>query len=150
MSKVNELSDKIKNSLPQLSILVANAEAVGTQQALGDVLNRIFTLNRNSSDGQIGKYVLGPYKRKRQAKGFQVSQIDLQFTGDLFNSIGVGQLNGKPAVGIFGTLNSDKANNIEKNYGPIFQASKIESEKSIDSAKEFLFSGIIKLMESWS
>jgi hypothetical protein len=147
---LNEISKNIEASLPEISILVANAEVVANTDALGNILDRIFTLNKNTAGQPIGKYKQGPYKRKRKEKGLQTTQIDFQFTGDLFNSVKVGVLNGKPAVGITSPNRAEVSRNLDKKFGTVFQASVSERDEALVKAREFMFEGLRKIMRSWS
>lgn len=156
MGQFKDLGKKISASIPNLEIIAANAEVVANEDALGAISQRIFVDGKNSSGNDIGKYAgsesksKGRYKAKRNAAGRRIDKVDLQFTGDLFNSLQLGTLNGKPAVGIISQKQADVADNNEKRFGPVFQATDGERSNAIELARAFMFDGIKKEMKKWS
>lgn len=147
---LKDLANKIERSIPKVSVLVANAEVLGTTTALGDITRRIFNEGKLTNGGNIGNYTSPPYKKKRQKKGLQIQYIDLQFSGDLFNSIGIGKFNDKPAVGIKSEKENDVAQHLEKKYGEIFVASKEERNIALETARDYMFAGLKEVIKSWS
>jgi hypothetical protein len=150
MGNLEDLSKKIEASIPRLQAASANAEVVANNEALGTILGRIFNDGQKTNGSKIGSYTSESYKRKRESAGLQTNQIDLQFEGDLFNSVQVGTLNGRPAVGIINSDEAEISGHLEERYGPIFQASLSEREQAISTARDFMFNAIRKEIKTWS
>ncbi len=150
MPTIKQLQLNIEASIPEISVLAANAEVLANNDALGNVLDRIFTLGKRSDGTPIGQYKSEGYKKKRSKAGRQTTMVDFQFTGDLFNSIQVGSLNNRPAVGIVSNAKAEIADNLEKRFGVVFSASIDERDKAIEVARDYMFDGLKKIMQSWS
>lgn len=149
-NKVQEIAKKIEQSIPEISILAADAEVLANNNALGDITRRIFNEGKRADGAAIGPYTNDQYKRRRSGEGLQINYVDLQFSGDLFGAVNVGTLNGKPAVGITNQDSADIAAYNEKRYGTIFSATDEERRVSMETAREFMFEGIKKIVRSWS
>jgi hypothetical protein len=156
MSQFKDLGKKIAASIPNLEIIAANAEIVANEDALGAISQRIFVDGKNADGTDIGQYAgensksKGRYKAKRNAAGRRIDKVDLQFNGNLFNSLQLGTLNGKPAVGIISPKQADIADHNEKRFGIVFQATEQEKDNAIELARAFMFDGIKKEMKKWS
>lgn len=147
---INELTSKIERSLPQISIIAANAEVLGNNTALGDIGRRIFNEGKRSDGSNIGNYTNAPYINRRTSQGRQVNYMDFQFSGDLFNSLQVGLLNGKPAVGIISQKEADISGYLEEKHGTVFQASEEERKIAMEVTRDYAFNKIKELMKTWS
>jgi hypothetical protein len=147
---LNQLAQKINASIPKIEALVINAEVVATTDAIGVVTRRIFNEGKLRDGGSIGNYTSPPYKRRRELKGRQTKFIDLQFTGDLFNSIKVGQFNGHSSIGIVSDKENDVANHLEGRYGVIFTASDEERAVATEVARNYMFAKLKDIIKSWS
>ena len=66
---------------------------VGMKDLEGRVKQRVFNEHRDSADTSLGNYKNKEWKRKRVKAGLQVSEVDLQYTGALKNSLTTGQDN---------------------------------------------------------
>lgn len=150
MQDLKQIQAKIEATIPQIELLAANAEVLANNDALGNVLDRIFTLNKKTDGTPIGKYKEGSYKNKRKKAGMQTSSIDFQFTGDLFNSVQLGQLKGKPAVGIVNNKKAEIADHLEGRFGIVFQASESERDQAMNVARDYMFEGLKEIMKQWS
>lgn len=147
---IKEITKKIEASLPEISVIAANADVLANNTALGDITRRIFNEGKRSDGSSIGQYKVGPYKNKRESSGRQTNYIDFQFSGDLFYSIQVGNLNGKPAVGIISQKEADISENLEKRFGTVFQASEEERKIALETARDYTFEKLKELMKTWS
>lgn len=150
MSNLNDIAKNIEATLPQISQLAADAEVLANNDALGNVLDRIFTLNKKTDGTPIGKYKSESYKNKRKKAGRQTSSVDFQFNGDLFNSVQLGQLNNKPAVGIVNQKTAEIADHLEARFGTVFSASQAERDAAMEVAREYMFEGLKNIMKQWS
>lgn len=81
------------NRISTLSTAVASARGdvlyLGGLDLLGEMLGRIFNDGKDSAGKPIGKYKSKSWIKTRSLNGRQTGFVDLQFTGDLFNSIQV-------------------------------------------------------------
>lgn len=148
---LNQLGKKITASIPKIQVAMANSEVAGVQSVLGDITSRIFVKGIKTDGTDIGQYVAGPYKAKRNENGKRIDKVDLQYNGDLFNSVTTGSFKGKPAVGINSKKEDEIAGYNEERYGTIFVASQSEKEAAVVSARDFLFNELGKIIrQSWS
>lgn len=147
---LNQLAKKIRASIPQISIAMANSEVAAMKSTEGQIIGRIFVDGVKTDGTDIGQYVSGPYKAKRNANGKRIDKVDLQYNGDLFNSIKTGTFNGKPAVGIDSKKQDEIAGFNEERYGTIFVASDEEKKAAADSARDFLFKELKRIIGTWS
>jgi len=147
---LNQLAKKITASIPKIEVLTANAEVVATTTAQGDIIRRIFNEGKRTDGASIGLYTSPPYKRRRESEGRQTKYVDLQFSGDLFNSIGIGQFNGNAAVGIKSEKENDIANHNETRYGTIFTASDEEKAIAQQVARDYMFNALKNIIKGWS
>lgn len=147
---LQQLANKIQRTLPSISVAVANSEVVGTSTALGDITRRIFNEGKRTDGANIGNYTSPPYIARRKNKSLQVNYIDLQFSGDLFNSIKQGRFNDNPAVGIVSEKENDVADHLEKRFGMIFTASEEEKKIAAETAKDYFFTELKKIIKTWS
>jgi hypothetical protein len=92
IQKIMELNDLLAR-ISTLSTAVASARGdvlyLGGLDLLGEMLGRIFNDGKDSTDKPIGKYKSKSWIKTRSLNGRQTGFVDLQFTGDLFNSIQV-------------------------------------------------------------
>jgi hypothetical protein len=81
------------NRISTLSTAVASARGdvlyLGGLDLLGEMLGRIFNDGKDSAGKGIGKYKSKSWIKTRSLNGRQTGFVDLQFTGDLFNSMQV-------------------------------------------------------------
>lgn len=150
MPKISEIQGKIEATIPMIAQIAANAEVLACNDVLGSVADRIFTLGKRTDGSAIGEYKIGPYKQKRKNLGRQTSYVDFQFKGDLFNSLNVGVLNDKPAVGIVSEEQAIISDHLDKRFGITFQASIGERDKAIAVAREYLFANLKEVVKKWS
>lgn len=150
MSNLKQIALNIKSSIPSIKVAMANSEVVGCKFVEGDITSRIFVKGLKTDGSDIGQYVNGPYKAKRNENGKRIDKVDLQYNGDLFNSIGTGKFNGKSAVGINNQKQNEIAGFNEERYGTIFVASDEEKRVSAESARDFLFKELKRIIGTWS
>jgi len=150
MASLTEISRRINASIPKLSVIAANGELLAANESLGAITYRIFNEGLKADGSPIGQYKNKYYQKRRSSKGRQTKYVDLQFTGDLFNSINVGELNGKPAVGITTKYGKDVAGYNEERYGEIFQASDSERDNALRIAQDFAIKELRNLIKGWS
>ena len=62
---------------------------LGAKRIEGLLKRRVFNDGKDSKGDSIGQYKSKKWKKKREEKGRQIGYIDLEFTGDLRNSIQV-------------------------------------------------------------
>lgn len=89
--KVDLLTRQIINYKGTLLLL-------GGKYLEGEMKQRIFNRGLNSSESPIGEYTSKWWKKKRDERGNQIGYVDLEFTGDLRNSIQVVQENNSEVV----------------------------------------------------
>jgi hypothetical protein len=85
--------DVLLNRISTISTAVASTRTdvlyLGGLDLLGEMLGRIFNDGKDSANKPIGKYKSKPWIKNRTSKGLQTGFVDLQFSGDLFNSMQV-------------------------------------------------------------
>lgn len=102
-TKINDLANQIANYKGTLLLL-------GGKYLEGEMKQRIFNRGLNSSESPIGAYKSKFWKKKRDERGNQIGYVDLEFSGDLRNSIQVVQENKSEVVlAIISDLEYNKA-----------------------------------------
>lgn len=141
---LDELNKKLEEVAEDMAKLAVDAPFAVVKNVEGIYLKRIFNRGLDTNGSSIGEYKKASYKKKRDAEGRQTDYVDLQFKGDLFNSIQSGTQDEK-AVIFFNNQNELKiANHLTTKYKKdIFQVS--ESEK--ETAKQFMLDYIRSGME---
>ncbi len=85
--------EQFKNRITLISQLLAQKSGdflfLGGKYAEGAMKFRIFNEGRATDGGAIGAYKSKSWIKKRSESGRQVGKVDLEFTGDLRNSIQV-------------------------------------------------------------
>lgn len=83
--------EEFKKTLNAIALELTRAKGelllLGGKDIEGRMKSRIFNKGLNSQDAPIGKYKSKSWIKKRQSKGRAVSKVDLEFSGDLRNSI---------------------------------------------------------------
>lgn len=91
------------------------------------------------------------YKQLRQLKGLRIDKVDLQFTGKLFESIEVVELNDKFVLGITDKGRADIAGYLEKKYGKdIFVIKGAEKEELMRKVTEYVTKLFSESTAKWS
>jgi len=128
------------------TFLTKRAEASLTKKQRADLAKKRLKIGKNNQQDFDGL----TYKELRKLKGLQTDYVDLQFNGDLFNSVNVGNFNGRPAIGIVGEKQSKIAGYHDDKYGVIFTASKEEKRIAAESARDYLFKELKRIIGTWS
>lgn len=101
--------DQFKNRITLISRLIAQKRGdflfLGGKYVEGAMKFRIFTEGRDSSGGSIGSYKSKSWIKKRSENGRQVGKVDLEYSGDLRNSIQVVKDGNEVVIAI---INDDK------------------------------------------
>jgi hypothetical protein len=91
------------------------------------------------------------YKELRELKGLQVEFVDLQFTGQLFESIQVVNQNDKAIVAITNQDRAKVADYLEKKYDKaIFSLAKEERLQVMEKTATFAQKEVQKIIQRWS
>lgn len=121
--------------------IILNAPFAAAVDLQGVMMQRIFNKGEDAEGNDIGLYKDGPYKKKREKRGFRVDKVDQQFSGSLFASIksGQGEEEGTGVVG-FNSLKEGKiARYNELRYDkPIYKPSLKEQEDARDFMLNFV------------
>lgn len=159
MPNLDEIAARIEASLPVISKAIADAQVVACKGVEADMLYRIFNEGEGTTK-RIGRYKTnkkGKYKgssqyiEKRKAKGLQTNYKDLQYSGDLFNSLQTGSLGGIPTVGIVNEKSAKIAEYQEEQTGiKIFQPTSEEVSSNTEKARRFLFDKLGEVVQSWN
>ena len=81
-AKLNLISTELSRSTGDLLLL-------GAKDLEGRMKRRIFNDGKNTAETKIGKYTSKYWTKKRSERGNQTGFVDLEFTGDLRNSMQV-------------------------------------------------------------
>lgn len=83
--------EQFKQALTQIAVQLTQSKTelllLGGKDIEGRMKQRIFNKGLNTNDSPIGKYKSKSWIKKRSSKGRSVSKVDLEFSGDLRNSI---------------------------------------------------------------
>ena len=138
---IDEFINRVNGSLASFAQISHQAPLINGQEIMGILLRRVFN-DGLATDGQpIGTYKDGPYKHKREKLGRQTRYVDLQMTGDLFNSINVGISDNRLTLGFTNENRAQIARWLENNdhYGkPIFQMSQTEVDSAAKIMADFI------------
>lgn len=94
--------------------------------------------------------VKGGYSEFRTLNGFQNAFVDLEFRGDLFRSIQVGELNGHFVLGFNSLIQSKKAHNLEIHFKKkIFEPTSEEKSQAEEAAMDYLKDKLQNLFNTW-
>lgn len=91
------------------------------------------------------------YEQLRALKGLRIDKVDLQFSGRLFESIEVVEINGKFTLGITDEGRAKIAGYLEKKYGKdIFAIKGKELESLMESVTKYAQQLFQKIVKKWS
>lgn len=83
--------EEFKRALSRIAVELTQSKTelllLGGKDIEGRMKQRIFNKGLNSNENPIGKYKSKSWIKKRSSKGRSVSKVDLEFSGDLRNSI---------------------------------------------------------------
>lgn len=150
-----QLEQRIQASIPRIREIVDQSQQVALQDALGQMLQRIFNRGEDAQGNIIGPYSSETYKQLRESRGLQTTKIDFQFNGDLFRSIDIGTSNDVPAIGITNTKSSEISvyQEIAKGTGSvprkIFTPSDQEREQATRIATDYIIENLKEIVKSW-
>ena len=106
---------QVKDSISQESMNKLTEDIA--QYVKDDNFVRIHIKGQKVDGSKIGNYTSKVYVDKRNKKGLQTSYIDLKFSGDLANSLGLRPINGGWEVTVG---EEDLAGYLEDRYGQIW------------------------------
>lgn len=131
LSKLSRLASLRKDVTAQVELVAASGQLAFMQR-------RIFN-DGVATDGQlitskVAKKEVGVYGKshgkRRKAKGFQVSKVDLSFNGDHRRSIQIGRLEGRTVIGFVDLRNRNIANGHQRYRDKeIYNATEEEIER---------------------
>lgn len=94
--------------------------------------------------------VKGGYSEFRTLNGLQNAFVDLEFRGDLFRSIQVGEYNGHYVLGFNSLIQSKKALNLEVHFKKrIFEPTVEEKALAEQAARDYLQDKLQILFNTW-
>lgn len=83
--------EEFKRALSRIAVELTQSKTelllLGGKDIEGRMKQRIFNKGLNTNENPIGKYKSKSWIKKRSSKGRSVSKVDLEFSGDLRNSI---------------------------------------------------------------
>ena len=112
--ELNDLLARISTLTTAVTTARTDVLYLGGLDLLGEMLGRIFNDGKDSTDKPIGKYKSKSWIKKRSLNGRQTGFVDLQFTGDLFNSIQVVKRGNDVYIAIINDDDYQKATGNEK------------------------------------
>jgi hypothetical protein len=172
----DEFGNRLIMARQALEQLPGQAAQVNAQEILGRLLRRIFNQGRAADGTKIGKYddtkkqkflsdKARPslnkrqqkkldaaedgvtYKELRELRGLQTEYVDLQFTGELFESLQIGVRSGKLVFGFTNPQRSKVAGYLEDKYGKrIFIMSAKERQEAIDIMRAYIITQFNKII----
>lgn len=109
MPTIEETLDNIKNFIEDVKIEHPENVSAAAISAASLISNRVVETGENSSGVQLGEYSDGMYKNFRASKGREIGFVNLSFTGDMWNDVGVlnVQSDGVLTVATIGASNSE-------------------------------------------
>lgn len=119
---------------------------------------RIFKLGENAFNSQIGDYRSSFWIKERIERGRQVEYVDLNFTGDLRQSITSIKDKDGATIQITDSKNLEKANKQERLQGDkagspgamdIFSSTKKEVKEVADDTEKKYLDGLDKIINSY-
>jgi hypothetical protein len=144
-----EFSRRVDQSLAEFAAIPQDAATVNAQEVLGVLLNRIFNQGLATDGRPIGQYAEGAYKKKRERDGRQTGYVDLQMTGELFQSVDSGVDGNRLLIG-FKNDRSEIAGHLEKKYGrDIFTVSNLEAEQAVEIMTEYIRFRVEQIIAGW-
>ena len=94
--------------------------------------------------------VKGGYSEFRTLNGLQNAFVDLEFRGDLFRSIQIGELNGHFVLGYNSLIQAKKAQGLELHFKKkIFEPTKEEKAQAESAAMDYLKDKLQNLFNTW-
>lgn len=150
MPSLKQIGKKIEDSIPLIQKAAQDALVVASQDALGQVTQRIFNRGQDVNGNPIGIYENEDYIKKRTGKGLQVGYKDFQFNGDLFRSVDIGTSEDKIVIGITNEKSAQVSVFLEERTGKtVFVGSDQEVESALDTAQAFFMDSIEEIMKTW-
>lgn len=139
IERLHEFQAKLTATLPEFV-------AQRAMDATALIVHRIQEQGNNSNDAQLGNYISGPYKKKREKKGRQTAYVDLTMTrggAGMFGSTGIvaQSFDGNVVKVSVGGKDEFTDNKLEWNsdrYGDVLEVSKKEEGLLFESFEVFL------------
>jgi acyl carrier protein len=150
MITIEELRRRIEASKPLIHQAVEDSVNVAVQEILGVILDRIFVYGLDQKGQPIGKYTSEQYKKLRQRFGRQVEHIDLNFRGDIFNSVKAVFNQTTGTVGITDSKAAEIAGYLEEKYGVVFKARENEIIQAVSTARDYLNERLSDIVKGWN
>ena len=150
MAKLRDIQRTIEASAPAIEKLAQDAIVVHANDTLGQILQRIFNQGKDATGQKIGEGYSERYAELRESEGLQTQYVDLQRTGDLFNSIQAVVTEGKLTIGIVNNKTSRISIYLEDRYKKdIFKASPQETEAALEAMRDYFMAGLLDIMKGW-
>lgn len=92
----------------------------------------------------------GGYKKLRDIQGLQTNFVDLDYKGNLKNSLDVGTVNEIPTIGLTRLGSIPIVEGHEKKYGQIFYPTQEEIAVAVQLASDYILEQFSKEIETWS
>lgn len=132
----------------ELALIIIDAPIVQSQDLVGKVAYRIFTLGKASDGTDIGRYKPGRYIAKRNEAGRRIDKVDLSFKQDLEKSIVSGIVDDGAAYGYNNQKEANIGNYQEERYNkPIFSPSEQEQEETKQLMVDYIIERLQKSVQ---
>lgn len=97
---------------------------------------------------RLSMYLKEGYKELREIQGLQTAKVDLQYSGDLLDSVQLNSRADVPELGIYNSNEAKIADKLEKQYGKaIFSPATDEREQTIQAMKNEIKIVIDKILK---
>lgn len=95
------IENPLRNIKECVQVAKDKADFVAINNMLAEMKRRIFTDGVASDGSDIGQYQVTPgqHRKRRVARGLQVSYVDLKFDGGLMNALQVGKVKDRYVMG---------------------------------------------------
>jgi len=122
---------------------------LGAKRIEGLLKRRVFNDGKDSKGDSIGQYKSKPWKKKREKEGRQIGFVDLEFTGDLRNSIQVVSEGNDVYLAIIRDADFVKAKgNEERRKKDIFLPTEDERERTEKYIEDLIAEDFDKLLRA--
>jgi hypothetical protein len=146
---IDELIARIDASFVELAELPREAVLAKASDIHGQLLRRIFNEGLATDGRPIGQYKDGSWKKRREAEGRQTGYVDLQFSGELFQSIDLGVDGNQLLIGFKNDRNRI-AGYLEENYGrAIFTVSESEIQEASQVMADYISARLNEIISTW-
>lgn len=92
----------------------------------------------------------GGYKKLRELQGLETNFVNLDYRGNVKNSLDVGTVNGNVVIGLNNSKTVAIVEGLDGKYGQVFYPQQQEIDIGVELASQYIIEQVTKEIQSWS